>query len=494
MSIAKKESFTVARVVATSPLAQDAVIQTHINKVFSERIKNPIISGIAAAVAGQLSSAALGMVRRAFLTTCSTDNPGWGNKALMAERILLWYMSTPYAKHTSDLRIVGGGYWMYEDEENLSQDTRKYLGVGYGRHYFIFKKRLGWLEYNKPESDKTSESVTVTLITSNRALMRDFLLEVQRVATQETVKRNYVKRWQGDGWKTKTEIKCGCMDNLFINERIKNDVISRIKWFRENRAWFETRNIPYQLVIMLYGPPGTGKTSLARACASYFEGDLGELPLGSINDEQLSDAALSAKDMFLVSEDLHGIKALLAPEYQQAMGDKLDLSQLSGISLSGYLNVLNGVSPLDGTVWFLTCNHQERLATEVVRKGGRMDMCIYLGNMTDPEIRAFLLRMFRDEADVASKVGAVSWFPEVPGATLTTAYQEYHSDLDELLRVVVEQDFDQYTQEAQKLAKEAELLAQARAQQAVTDALEPEPEAVPSEASGGLVRAKSTRS
>lgn len=123
-----------------------------------------------------------------------------------------------------------------------------------------------------------------------------------------------------------------------------------------------------------------------------------------------------------------------------------------------------------------------------------MDMCIYLGNMTDPEIRAFLLRMFRDEADVASKVGAVSWFPEVPGATLTTAYQEYHSDLDELLRVVVEQDFDQYTQEAQKLAKEAELLAQARAQQAVTDALEPEPEAVPSEASGGLVRAKSTRS
>jgi hypothetical protein len=57
--------------------------------------------------------------------------------------------------------------------------------------------------------------------------------------------------------------------NCFFTDVDK--IIKRIDFFINNKAWYESRGIPYQLGFLFYGPPGCGKTSTIKAIARMLD-------------------------------------------------------------------------------------------------------------------------------------------------------------------------------------------------------------------------------
>jgi hypothetical protein len=57
--------------------------------------------------------------------------------------------------------------------------------------------------------------------------------------------------------------------NCFFTDVDK--IIKRINFFINNKAWYESRGIPYQLGFLFYGPPGCGKTSTIKAIARELD-------------------------------------------------------------------------------------------------------------------------------------------------------------------------------------------------------------------------------
>ena len=57
--------------------------------------------------------------------------------------------------------------------------------------------------------------------------------------------------------------------NCFFTDVDK--IIKRIEFFINNKSWYESRGIPYQLGFLFYGPPGCGKTSTIKAIARMLD-------------------------------------------------------------------------------------------------------------------------------------------------------------------------------------------------------------------------------
>ena len=59
-------------------------------------------------------------------------------------------------------------------------------------------------------------------------------------------------------------------EDVFIQSKIKEDLLSSIQSFKNSREWYQKHKIPYHFGILLYGPPGTGKSSIISAIANEF--------------------------------------------------------------------------------------------------------------------------------------------------------------------------------------------------------------------------------
>lgn len=160
------------------------------------------------------------------------------------------------------------------------------------------------------------------------------------------------------------------------------------------------------LGYLFYGPPGTGKSSLSTALAGEFGLDLYEVKIPSVaSDADLEQMFQEIPPQCIVL--LEDIDAVWTAEREYSEREDRTAgsgsrSPSSNCTLSGLLNVLDGVGSQEGRIVIMTTNKPERLDSALVRPG-RVDMKVHLGSISRQSAEDMFMRMFA--SDLKSRTG-----------------------------------------------------------------------------------------
>jgi chaperone BCS1 len=207
----------------------------------------------------------------------------------------------------------------------------------------------------------------------------------------------------GMAWQPKTRKPIRLLDTVHFDNAVKQELLNDIRKYLDPRTQrrYQSRSMPYRRGYLFYGPPGTGKSSLSTALAGEFGLDLYEVKIPSIaSDSDLEQMFQEVPPRCIVLlEDIDAVwvertSRSHSPDRrsERSSGSDRDNNR-SNCTLSGLLNVLDGVGSQEGRIVIMTTNKPELLDPALVRPG-RVDMKVFLGNITPASAEQMFVRMF----------------------------------------------------------------------------------------------------
>ncbi|OHE90936.1 hypothetical protein CORC01_13769 [Colletotrichum orchidophilum] len=200
---------------------------------------------------------------------------------------------------------------------------------------------------------------------------------------------------------------------VILNEKTKKELVEDVADYLSpvTRKWYSNRGIPWRRGYLLTGPPGTGKSSLSLALAGFFKMRIYIVSLSSISANEENLATLFAelpRRCVVLLEDID-TAGLTHTRENNGNADVTDSKEGSGhmvpgqvtvgngasntsgrLSLSGLLNILDGVASQEGRVLIMTTNHVEKLDKALIRPG-RVDQIVKF-TLADAEIIGAIFR------------------------------------------------------------------------------------------------------
>lgn len=148
-------------------------------------------------------------------------------------------------------------------------------------------------------------------------------------------------------------------EDIFLPPGLLEDIRRNVVMFFESEARYRELGIPYRRGLLLAGAPGCGKTLTLKALAHHtsakFITVLGKSDVTDGEIQRALDAAEQFAPAVVVFEDL----------------DKLIGAK--GISLSHFLNLLDGLKTLSGVLVIATSNEPEKLDPALLHRPSRFD-------------------------------------------------------------------------------------------------------------------------
>ena len=255
----------------------------------------------------------------------------------------------------------------------------------------------------------------------NQKVIADLIKEAWEFKPETTEQEIY--RWD-EVWCCPTVLQQRSLKQVFVHQEIKDYIVNRIREFQNDRQWYVDNGITYKMNIMLEGPPGTGKTSLVKAVANELKLNICKFEICDIEDHEIRKMLDGLEGRLGLLEDIHSCDALLIKTPQP--DDHAKAFTMKSLSLTGFLNAIDGIESHDGNILFATTNYIERLDDAVFRRG-RFDIRIYVGMMDRQLVQEFIAQMYGEQPP---------WFansvPEnvsLPGCDVYGIFFDHRNDL-----------------------------------------------------------------
>ena len=209
---------------------------------------------------------------------------------------------------------------------------------------------------------------------------------------------------------------CFTMHKFVTNRSFRNvfgediDVIRRrVEYFRDNRAWYDDQGIPYSLGIMASGLPGTGKTSVIKCIANDLKRHIVNVHLSDTMTKTQLERLFYSDELSVISRtgktEMYSIpidRRLYVIEDIDCQCDMVldrattttttepptltsvlqkERDQNQKITLSFFLNLMDGILETPGRVMYMTTNFRDKLDKAFTRPG-RVDVMRHFGNST----------------------------------------------------------------------------------------------------------------
>jgi mitochondrial chaperone BCS1 len=284
-----------------------------------------------------------------------------------------------------------------------------------GRHLFWHAGRPFWVWFSRSEDSKgyshrRTESLTFRTLGRDQAFLKRFVSEVVACHHRKVRVASYLYVYD-DCWTYVSAYAPRLLDSVILKPGEKEHLMQDLERFRASRARYRRLGVPYHRGYLLYGPPGTGKTSLVSALAAKYGMSIYVINLTEFNDRRLKTAMNDvAENSMILFEDIDCMKAGNRRADLTGTPDRRESSEKGrgepekkddapagfSVTLSGLLNVLDGVHAPENVVYVMTTNQVEALDPALLRPG-RIDYRLYLGEAAESQ-RIELYRRFFPEA------------------------------------------------------------------------------------------------
>ncbi|KAJ7487383.1 P-loop containing nucleoside triphosphate hydrolase protein [Mycena galericulata] len=199
------------------------------------------------------------------------------------------------------------------------------------------------------------------------------------------------------------------LSSIILPPGLLDSLVQDAQEFLKSEDWYIGAGIPHRRGYLLHGPPGTGKTSTIYALAGALNLEIYSLSLAShsVDDNFLQQAAASIpkNGLFLIEDVDCAFPSREDDDDEEMPPTANTMNQMMpvrpgrgsrAVTLSGLLNVIDGVGSEEGKLFFATTNYIDRLDAAFLRPG-RIDKKIEYGLATPEQARALFARFFPEE-------------------------------------------------------------------------------------------------
>lgn len=312
---------------------------------------------------------------------------------------LLQWITERGARQTQHLSVETS----FEQKDTGRIKTKYDFIPSIGTHFFRYGGT--WIRVERAREQHTLdlhmgvpwETVTLTSFGRNKELFFNILEEARHMALTKHEGKTIMYTAMGSEWRPFGHPrKRRPINSVVLDQGISERILTDIKEFIGNPAWYDERGVPYRRGYLFHGPPGCGKSSYITALAGELHYGICVLNLSErgLSDDRLNHLLSMAPQQTIIL--LEDVDAAFVSREESAQ-TKAAYEGLNRVTFSGLLNCLDGVASTEARILFMTTNYLNRLDPALIRPG-RVDFKEYIGHCSRHQLKVMFSRFYRNSS------------------------------------------------------------------------------------------------